>query len=336
MAQSASVLMTDHSFDDLSIEESLLCTAGVDLLKAQCKSADEVLACDFDPDALIVQWARIDERVFQKFPNCKAVIRLGVGVDNIDCDAARDYGVAVCNVPDYGMDEVADHAVAMAVALGRQLPQLDVRTRNGEWSLSPVSRMPAFREMLFAVAGLGRIGQAVIERARGFKFQLAAYDPMVPGDVFDRIGVQRLNKDELFEKADILSLHLPLCADTEYLVDAHRLNQMKSSAILINTARGGLVDLDALASSLQRGAIAYAGLDVFEVEPPDFSHPIFQCQKAILTSHIAWHSDASMPRLRQLAVEETLRAIRGEPLRNVANQIEQQHSDHQSRILLNK
>lgn len=311
-----SVVITDASFGDFSAEKSLVEAAGGALTVAQCQSADEVIAAGREADALLVQWAPITREVLQSLKRCKVVVRYGIGVDNVDVAAARECGIAVCNVPDYGIDEVADHAVSLALCLGRQLVPIDARVRSGVWKLAPVAPMLAFREMTFATAGFGRIGRAVLERARGFKFRLASYDPFVNQSAMADVGVTKLSLDELFAQADILSLHLPLAPQTEHLVNAERLAQMKPNALVVNTARGALVDTLALARALEAEQIGGAGLDVFESEPLPADHPIRHCPNAILTSHVAWYSESSGPLLQRLAAGEVVRALRGEPLKN--------------------
>jgi D-3-phosphoglycerate dehydrogenase len=219
-------------------------------------------------------------------------------------------------VPDYCIDEVADHTVALALAHARQLIQIDMRTRAGVWKIIPDKPMPSFSEMTFATAGYGRIARAVLDRARAFGFKLAAYDPYVapPSD-----RVAPLSLDELFLQADILSLHVPLTPETKHLVNAVRLAQMKPTAILVNTARGGLIDTTALAQALQAGTIAAAGVDVFESEPLEENHPLRKCPNVLLTSHVSWLSEQSVPKLQLLAAQEAVRALKGEPLRNQVN-----------------
>ncbi len=313
------VLITDHGFADVEQETQILQNAGFELDIAQCKSGEEVVQAAPTASALLVQWAPITREVMEALPDCKLIVRYGIGVDNVDLEAARERGVAVCNVPDYGIDEVADHAVSLALALGRQLPALDKRLRAGVWKMAPVTPMPAFAGMTFASAGFGRIGREVLQRARAFKFQVAAYDPFVPDEAFTKAGVCQLSLDELFAQADILSLHLPLNAQTHHLVNVARLAQMKPHAILINTARGALIDTPALAQALKAGTVAYAGLDVFEDEPLPPDHPLRDCDNALLTSHVAWYSQSSVPRLQRLAAQEIVRGLRGEALRNQVN-----------------
>ena len=313
------VVITDHSFPGTAAERELVEAAGGILEIARCRSEDEVIAACQGADALLVQWAPITERVLRALPGCRAVIRYGIGVDNVDLAAARRLGVAVANVPDYCVDEVADHTVALAVSLGRQLPATERRLRAGNWRITPPSPMPAFRDMNFVVVGLGRIGRAVLGRAGAFGFRLAAHDPAVAAGAFSDAGARSLSLAEAFAEADILSLHVPLVAGTRHLVSMERLRSMRRTALLINTSRGGLVDTLALAAALAEGLIAGAGLDVFEEEPVAADHPLLRCPGALLTSHTAWFSETSVVRLQRLAAEEAVRAIRGEPLKNQVN-----------------
>ncbi len=313
---SFTVVITDHGFANIECETRIIEAAGGTLEVAQCKTPEEVIEAAREADALLVQWAPVTAKVIEALENCKIIVRYGIGVDNVDLVAAKAKGIPVCNVPDYGIDEVADHAVSLAVSLARQLVPIDKRFRSGIWKMAPVSPMPAFREMTFATAGFGRIGRAVLERARGFKFKLAAYDPFVEAGEMAELGVAKLSLDELFAQSDILSLHLPLTDETQHIVNAARLEQMKSHAILVNTARGALIDTLALASALREKVIGYAGLDVYEDEPLQKDHPLLACQNALLTSHVAWYSESSVPLLQRLAAEEVVRGVQNEPLRN--------------------
>ena len=309
------IVITDYGFANIDPERATLSAGGVELVTAQCKTAEEVIQAAADADGLIVQWAPITAPVIDSLKQCKIIVRYGIGVDNVDLAAAKARGIPVCNVPDYCIDEVADHTITLALAQARQLPQIDTRLRVGKWKITPDKPMPAFREMTFATAGYGRIARAVLQRAKAFGFKLAAYDPYSApsGDV------AAVSLDELFQQADILSLHSPLTAETKHLVNSARLAQMKPTAIVVNTARGGLIDTKALAEALQAGTIAAAGLDVFETEPLEEDHPLRKCPNALLTSHVAWFSQSSVPKLQQLAAEEALRGLLGKPLSNQVN-----------------
>jgi D-3-phosphoglycerate dehydrogenase len=316
MAQFKAVI-TDHGFPDVGPEQDVLRAAGCDVVVAQCKTAEDVIAATAGADVVLVQWAPITADVVAALDRCRVIVRYGIGVDNVDLAAARARGIPVCNLPDYCVDEVADHTLALALALGRQLPAIDRRTREGTWALAPASKpMPAFREMTFATAGFGRIARGVLERARPFGFRLAAYDPYVSDDALAAAGVDRLTRDALLAEADVLSLHLPLTDETRHFVGAAEMARMRPHAVLVNTSRGPLIDTVALAEALGRRTIAYAGLDVFEAEPLPPDHPLRESPYALLTSHVAWYSEASLPMLQRLAAEEAARALRGEPLKN--------------------
>jgi D-3-phosphoglycerate dehydrogenase / 2-oxoglutarate reductase len=313
------VVITDHSFAEVSIERKLIEEAGGILEVAQCKTEEDVIAACRDADAMLVQWAPVTEHVLRSLKHCKVVIRYGIGVDNVDLAAAKRLGVAVANVPDYCIDEVADHTLALALLLGRQVLATFDRLKAGSWKITPPAAMPAFRDMTFVVVGLGRIGRAVLSRARPFGFKLAAFDPAPPEEAFHEAGARRLSIGEAFAEADILSLHVPLIPGTRHLVSMERLRSMKRTALLINTSRGGLVDTRSLATALAEGLIAGAGLDVFEEEPLSPAHPILQSPNAVLTSHTAWFSEASVSRLRRLAAVEATRGIKGLPVLNRVN-----------------
>lgn len=313
------VFITDHGFPHVDQERKIITQAGASLHVAQCKTPEDVMAACRDADALLVQWAPITSDVIARLNRCRIIVRYGIGVDNVDLEAAAARNIPVCNVPDYCIDEVADHALALALSLTRRLPQTDAIVRQGTWKITPPSFFPAFRDTVFATAGLGRIARAVLERARGFGFQLAAYDSLVPAEAFAALGVRPLQLEEMFRHAGILSLHLPLTTETRHFVDRTRLSLMRRDAVIVNTARGGLIDGLALADALKEGAISGAGLDVFETEPLPADHPIRDVPNTILTSHTAWYSGGSVPELQRKAAEEIARGLKGQPLSHVVN-----------------
>lgn len=313
------VAITDHGFPHVDQERDIIAQAGADLFVAQCKTSDDVIASCRDADVLLVQWAPITEPVITSLERCRLIVRYGIGVDNVDLKAAATRGIPVCNIPDYCIDEVADHSIALALSLARQLPQTDAAVRNGVWKITPPHSFPAFRDTIFATAGFGRIAKAVLERARALGFQLAAYDPFVEPAAFAALGIRSLQIDELFQQAGILSLHLPLTAETKHFVSRDRLVTMRQSAIIANTARGGLIDTVALAEALNAGTILGAGLDVFETEPLSADHPLRTTPNTILTSHTAWYSGGSVPELQRKAAEVAVRGLQGLTLTNVVN-----------------
>lgn len=310
------VIITDHGFPNVNHEQRIVEAAGHTLEVKQCKTEQELIQQVTHADVLLVQWAPMTRTVIEALKNCKVIVRYGIGLDNVDLDAAAEHGVPVCNVPDYCIDEVADHTMAMALALSRQLTETQKQLLNGTWSIVPPVPIKASREMTFGTAGFGRIAREVLQRAKAFKFRCIAYDPFVEAAVMQEAGVEKVTDEELFEQADILSLHTPLTQHTHHFVNADRLLQMKPDAILVNTSRGGLIDTKALATAINNGRLSGAGIDVYEPEPLEESHPLRQCDRVILTSHTAWNSTQSVPKLQQLAAEEAVRALNGEGLKN--------------------
>jgi D-3-phosphoglycerate dehydrogenase len=315
----ARVVITDHGFPHLRHEEDVLSTLDAELITAQCRTPEEIIAVAHDADALLVQGAPVNAAVIEALARCRVIVRYGIGVDNIDVAAAKTRGIPVCNVPDYGVREVAEHAVAMALTLVRQLPSLDRRLRTGAWKITPDRPMPGLHESTFGTAGFGRIARRAHEMMAGFGCKRIAFDPYISAEEMAVAGVEKVEREEIFTRADILSLHLSLTQETWHFVNTADLAQMKKNAVVVNTATGALVDTRALAVALSNGVIAGAGLDVFELEPIEKYHPILACPTALLTSHVAWYSDSSIPRLQRFAAEEVARALRGEPLRNQVN-----------------
>ncbi len=309
------VFITDYGFANLNPETGLLNAHGFEVKAAKCVTEEDVLAGGSDADAILVQWAPVTAKVIAGLKKCRVIVRYGIGVDNVDLAAARQHAIPVCNVPDYCINEVADHTVSLALALARQLTETHSRMKDGVWKIVPPRPMPAFGDMLFATVGYGRIARAVLERAKPFGFTAAAHDPNVANAEMTAAGVRALPLDELLATADIISLHLPLNEATRHLINEATISSMKKGAILVNTSRGGLIDTMALAAALEQQQIA-AGLDVFETEPLPATHPLRNCKLALLTSHTAWYSERSVPELQYMAAAEVLRALQGEALKN--------------------
>ncbi|MGN6439346.1 MAG: C-terminal binding protein [Agriterribacter sp.] len=302
------VLITDYGFKHVEQEERLITAAGFAFHTAQCKTAEDVLTHGADAVALLVQWAPVTAAVMDGLKKCRLIVRYGIGVDNIDLEAAKSKGIVVCNVPDYCIAEVADHTVALALALSRQLTTTHNRTISGEWKIIPPQPALPFYEMNFATVGFGRIAREVLKRTEPFGFKKMAYDPFVTEAQMEAQGVLHVDFEKLVKEADIISLHLPLTPQTHHLINAQVLGKMKKGAILVNTSRGGLIDTIALAAKLNEGTLA-AGLDVFEKEPLPTDHPLTHCNSVILTSHTAWYSERSVPTLQRMAAEELVRGL---------------------------
>jgi phosphoglycerate dehydrogenase-like enzyme len=250
---------------------------------------------------------------------CRAIIRNGVGFDSVDIGAARERGIAVCNVPDYGTEEVADHAIALALALCRQLFPLDREAKELGWIIRVEPKLRRLRELTLGIVGLGRIGTATALRAKALGFKVVFYDPYLPNGVDKAVGISRLRTlDELLAKADVLSLHCPLTEETRHRIAERELALMKPGAFVVNTARGAVIKKAAILAALREGRIAGAGLDVVEDEPLQTKEEA-ATPNLIVTCHAAFCSVESKLEMRATSARIALAAVRGDPLENVVN-----------------
>ena len=256
-----------------------------------------------------------------KLKNCRAIIRNGVGFDSVDIAAARDRGIAVCNVPDYGTEEVADHAIALALALCRQIIPLDREAKQLGWSIRVTPRLRRLRTLTFGIVGLGRIGTATALRAKALGFRVIFHDPYLPNGADKAVGVTRAHTlDELLEQSDVISLHCPLNDETRHLIAERELSLLKPGAFVVNTARGAIIKKAAILAALHDGRLAGAGLDVIEDEPLRTTEEA-ATPNLIATCHAAFCSVESKIEMRTTSARIALAAVRGEPLENVVNQV---------------
>jgi D-3-phosphoglycerate dehydrogenase / 2-oxoglutarate reductase len=296
------VLVTDAEYSSLDIEAEVLTAAGHELVRASCRTPEEVIEAGAGFDAFLVQYAPITAEVFEALPQLRLVSRYGVGVDVVDTDAAARHGVWVCNVPDYGTMEVALHAVAMLLALLRNVAGHDREVRAGHWDYHLGGQLHRPSSLTLGVVGLGRIGQMTAERAAPWFGGVVGYDPYLPDTAWPN-GMERLDLEEVFARSSAITLHLPLADDTRGLVGTERLGRMPNGSYLVNTARGGLVDLDALLDALRSGQLAGAALDVLPDEPPPKGHPLLTHPRALITPHVAWYSAEAEVELRRKATQ---------------------------------
>jgi phosphoglycerate dehydrogenase-like enzyme len=254
-----------------------------------------------------------------KLQNCRAIIRNGVGFDSVDVAAARARGIAVCNVPDYGTEEVADHAIALAMALCRQLFPLDAEAKQLGWNIRVTSKLRRLSTLTFGIVGLGSIGTATALRAKALGFRVIFYDPHLPNGADKAIGIVRVRTlDELLAQTDVLSLHCPLNEETRHLIAERELALLKPSTFVVNTARGGVIQKSAILAALRESRIAGAGLDVIEDEPLRTAAEA-ATPNLIATCHAAFCSVESKVEMRSTSARIALAAVRGELLENVVN-----------------
>lgn len=310
------VVVTDYTFPDLERERRVAEAAGAAFEAHQCRSAEDVADAVRGASVVAAQFAPVTEAAIARLTEDAALIRYGIGFDNIDVAAARKRGFPVGYVPDYCPDEVADHTSAALLALLRKLTALDASIRRGEWKAVQISQpMKPFSETLVGFFGFGQIGRKVHARLKGFGFKFAVSDPAISKASARDQGLEKFPADELFRKADAISLHAPANEATTHFVNAERLASMKPGTILINSARGALIDEEALAKALADGRIAGAALDVFEREPLPANSPLRDAPNTLLTPHAAWYSDAAIGRLQRLVAEDISNHLSGRPLR---------------------
>jgi D-3-phosphoglycerate dehydrogenase len=314
------IVITDWTFPDLHIEEQILTRGGVELVARPCKTESELIELCRDADAVMTQFVRLNGKVIAAMGKARAIVRYGIGVDNVDLDAASQCRIPVCNIPDYCIDEVADQTLAFILALTRQVVTHSNHLRAGKWGLAtPLASMKALRDLTVSVLGCGRIGCEVVRRLLTFKGKICVFDPMVPAIEIEKIGARSTSFNELLRNADILTLHCPSTPLTRRIICRESLGQLKPGAILINVGRGDLVDPEALTAALQSGQVSAAALDVFDPEPIPADHPIRALPNVILSPHIASCSIPALKKLRETAAHLALAAVRGEALPTMVN-----------------
>lgn len=316
LEQNRLVVVTDYSFPTLHHEQA---AAGDARFTAhQCRDAESVAVAVTGADVAVVQFAPMTRAALERLAPGARVIRYGVGFDNIDVKAAAELGIKVAYVPDYCTDEVADHTATLLLASLRKLATLDASIRAGQWAAVAVCKpMRSFKESTVGFLGLGRIGRAVMERLRPFGFSFLVFDPALPDADLAALGARKATStDILFESVDALALHAPSTPATRGIVNTANLARMRSHAVVVNTARGDLIDPVALAAALRNGQIAGAALDVFDREPLPADHVLRDVPHLQLSPHAAWYSDTSIDRLQALAADEIRRALAGQPVRS--------------------
>jgi D-3-phosphoglycerate dehydrogenase len=309
------VLMLEPYGDGHSLEQEVLGPLGAEVQLVSSDAAVRARQLQGAVGLLVVDH-RVDAGLLGSAPRCRVVATYGIGVDNIDLDAARRAGVVVANVPDYCQDEVAEHALGLWLACERRIARGDAMVRAGGWDgplLAPIRRL---RGLTFGLLGFGRIARQVAVRVRGFGVSVIAYDPAISdtGDDFDFVELKP-DLAAVLEAADVVSLHIPLSCDTEGLIDAQAMSWMKPGAVLINTARGGLVDEAALIDALKAGRIAGAGLDVLVREPPDAAFEGRDLESLVLTPHIAFLSSEAVAAAKRGAAEAISQVLQEQPVR---------------------
>lgn len=271
--------------------------------------------------AVVVDIARpIRADIIDAMEKCELIIVLSVGYDCVDVACATRRGIPVCNTPAYCTDEVANHAMALMLALSRKLEIIIPRTRAADWEYNYTKPVFNYRDKVFGIIGLGKIGRAIVPKAKGFGMRVTAYDPYVDDDIFGLLGVERAYElRDLLEQADYVTIHAPLTAETRGMIDEEALGAMKKRAVIVNTARGHIIDEQALVEALKEDRIAGAGLDILQQEPPTPDEPLLSLHNTIVTPHIAWYSEESFVRDMEQGMDELIRVLKGQRPRYIVN-----------------
>jgi D-3-phosphoglycerate dehydrogenase len=324
--QKLKIVITDYVEQDLKWEVEQFKGLGVDFAYDQLKlgSPGQILNLAGDADIVVVNMAKMDAEVIAGLRRCKLIIRHGVGYDNVDVAAVTGRSIAFSYVPDYCMEEVAEQAIMLIFACQRKLllqtRLLHDSATKGKWVFDPIYPVYRLSGKTLGIIGFGRIGAAVCRMLQGFKMRVLVCDPYLSEARKKEYGIDTLPLAQVLREADIVTIHTPLNQETHHLIDEPQLKLMKKSAILVNTARGGIVNLQALDKALRKGWIAYAGIDVYEEkEPPDPDLPLLQNERAICTPHLSWLSEEAGWSIREKIVEDVRRFVQGQGPRYQVN-----------------
>lgn len=304
------VVIVDGGYDTYERERAELEPIGAEVVLEDCHGDVAALRASVaDADAVLIRTTPVDAETVGMMPRCRAMVRYGVGVDSIDLAAAREAGIKVANVPDYGIEEVSDQAVALLLAVNRQIARRDRALRAGQWDFATPEPVYRLRGAILGIVGYGRIARAFRRKMAGFEpGRVLAHDPALsdwPGDV------EASDFETICTAADYISLHCPLTPATHHLVDAAAMAAMKQGVVLINTARGGLIDEAALADAMDAGHVRGAGIDVFETEPPPADHPLLTRDNVVVSDHRGWFSEQAIADLQRKAAQEVRRVLEG-------------------------
>jgi D-3-phosphoglycerate dehydrogenase len=301
--------------------------AGVDIefSKTNCTTEDEIIAAAHDADAVIAVTSvktihNFSRKVIEGLTRCKFIMSMGIGYDALDVEAASEKGIIAANIPDYCMDEMSDHTMALILACTRKIVKLDRAVREGVWKQDPEPEiqygfwptMSRLRDQTLGMIGLGRIAQTLVPKAKAFGMRIIAYDPYMDQKTINSLGAEKKDLDQLLAESDILSLHAPLTPETRHMLGLEQFKKMKPGAYIVNTARGGLIDQEALCTALKDGILAGAALDVMDPEPINLDNPLLELENVILTPHSAHASIPAFMTLLNRPGEEIARVLKGE------------------------
>ena len=306
------VVVTDSPFPSLDPARKALEEANAEVVQAPSSSEEDIIKAAENADAILVTYAKLNENILRSLKKCKAIGRFGIGVDNIDLVVAGELGISVNYVPDYCLDEVSDQAMAMIISMARKIPQSNKLVQSGRWEMPAVVPMYRLRGKTVGLIGFGNIPRLMTPKAQAFGFNVIASDPYAPKELFEKYGVESVSMDELYERSDFTSVHAPLLPETKGLVNKDAFKKMKDTAIIVNTARGPLINEKDLIEALDMNEIGGAGLDVVETEPLPKNSPLIGRDNVILAPHTAFYSVEALEELQTKAASDVARVLNGE------------------------
>jgi D-3-phosphoglycerate dehydrogenase len=313
------VAVTDSVFPNLEPAKQALSELHAEVKLADAPTPEAILAVAREADGLLVTYAKVPAQIIEQLTRCKIIARFGIGVDNVDIDAATRAGIIVTNVPEYCEDEVSDHAMAMLLTLIRKIPFANKRAHAGKWEMTAVIPIHRLRGRVLGLVGFGKIPKLVATKAQAFGLQVQTYDPYLTAETTTKFNVKLVTLPELLSTSDYISVHTPLTPETNRMFNADAFRQMKRGALLVNTARGPLVDVEALVDALEAGQLAGAALDVLPQEPPAPGLRLLGRDDVILTPHTGFYSEESMVDLQTKAAQQVALVLSGKEPRYPIN-----------------
>ena len=313
------VVVTDYDFPTVEIEREILNRVHADLIEAEITEEKYLMEVTRDADGILVQRAPITRRIIQNLKKCKIISRYAIGLDKIDVEAATERGIFVTNVPDYCIQEVSDHTLALILCCARKITSLDREVKKGIWEPHSAKGIPRLKEQVLGLIGFGNIARDLSVKAKAIGFRILAYDPYVKSSIFLKYKVKGTILEDLLGKSDFISIHIPLTRETEKIIGAKEFQMMKRTCFFINTSRGKVVDQKAFVDALKNGLIAGAGIDVMENEPPDPTDSLLEMGNVIITPHVGYYSDVSEKELQQKAAEQVALVLKGEMPKYIVN-----------------
>lgn len=305
------VVITDREFENIDHEITVLEKVGAEVYAYQYKNEDDVIRVAKDCDGLIMQYANLSRRVIESLEKCKIISKYAIGLDRIDLEAATERGICVANVPEYCIDEVSTHTIALILALSRKILLLDKNVKEGIWDYKLSKKIFNLRNQVIGIIGFGKIARFVIEKIKPYGMKVLVYDPFVSNEAVAELGARRVEFDELIAAADIVSIHVPLLDSTKHMFKKEVFQKMKKTAMLINMGRGPVIKEADLIWALENKIIAAAGLDVTDPEPIEVGNAMLKMDNVIITPHAAYYSEDSQAALQTLTAESVAQVLAG-------------------------